>query len=86
MSEPPTVRHLGPTDLRLIAEIAGVDVASKRIEAVAHKNKGAEYLVNQFVGQVVGQMNDVQSCRSVIEEMVQEYVDTLDRLNEWADA
>ena len=58
----------------------------RRIEAVAHKNKGAEYLINQFVGQVVGQMNDVQSCRSVIEEMVQEYVDTLDRLNQWADA
>jgi NAD(P)H-dependent flavin oxidoreductase YrpB (nitropropane dioxygenase family) len=33
-------------------------------------------------GQVIGQINEVESCRSVIFNMVTEYVDHLDRLNE----
>jgi hypothetical protein len=31
---------------------------------------------------VIGQINEVESCRSVIFNMVTEYVDHLDRLNE----
>lgn len=34
------------------------------------------------VGQVVGQINEVESCRNVIFRLVSEYVDALDRLNE----
>jgi NAD(P)H-dependent flavin oxidoreductase YrpB (nitropropane dioxygenase family) len=34
------------------------------------------------VGQVVGQINEVESCRNVIFRLVNEYVDALDRLNE----
>lgn len=59
--------------------------AWERIEATAHNHEGSEYLINQFVGQVVGQMNSVRSCRAVIEDMVQEYVDTQERLNQWAE-
>jgi len=33
------------------------------------------------VGQVVGQMNQVRSSREVIQQLVEEYVDTLERLN-----
>jgi NAD(P)H-dependent flavin oxidoreductase YrpB (nitropropane dioxygenase family) len=33
-------------------------------------------------GQVIGQINEVESCRSVIFNMVTEYVDHLDQLNE----
>ena len=29
-------------------------------------------------------MNEVRSVRSVIEEMVQEYVDTMERIDGWA--
>jgi len=34
------------------------------------------------VGQVVGQMNDVRSCREVILGLVQEYLDTVERLQQ----
>ena len=59
--------------------------AWRRIEHGAHKSAGAERLVNYFVGQVVGSMNETRSVRSVIEEMVQEYVDTMERLDRWAE-
>ncbi len=67
-----------PLQPRLIGD------AWRRIEHAAHKSPGAARLVNYFVGQVVGSMNDVRSSRSVIEEMVQEYVDTMERLDDWA--
>ena len=59
--------------------------AWRRIEHGAHKSEGAARLVNYFVGQVVGSMNETRSVRSVIEEMVQEYVDTMERLDQWAE-
>ncbi len=58
--------------------------AQARISRVAHqKGSGAEKLVNYFVGQVVGSLNHVKSVRTVVEEMVQEYVDTMDRMEAW---
>ena len=57
--------------------------ARARIERTAHKSPGAEQLINYFVGQVVGSMNQVKSVRSVVEEMVQQYVDTMERLEGW---
>jgi NAD(P)H-dependent flavin oxidoreductase YrpB (nitropropane dioxygenase family) len=57
--------------------------AQERIARTAHKSPGAEELVNYFVGQVVGSMNQPKSVRSVIEELVEEYVDTMERLDEW---
>ena len=60
--------------------------AQARIRRVAHqKGSGAERLVNYFVGQVVGSLNQVKSVRSVVEEMVQEYLDTMERMNEWTE-
>ncbi len=55
--------------------------AQERIARTAHKSPGAQQLINYFVGQVVGSMNQVKSVRSVIEEMVQEYADTMERLD-----
>ena len=59
--------------------------AQARIARTAHKSPGAAALANYFVGQVVGSMNHVRSVRSVIEEMVQEYADTMARLDELAE-
>jgi len=59
--------------------------AQARISRTAHKLPGAEQLVNYFVGQIVGSLNHVKSVRTVIEELVQEYADTMERLDEWAD-
>jgi len=68
-----------PLQPRLVRE------ARARIERTAHKSAGARNLSNYFVGQIVGSMNDVKSVRSVMEEMVQEYADTMTRLDDWAD-
>ncbi len=59
--------------------------AQARIARTAHKNPGAEDLINYFVGQVVGSLNQVKSVRSVVEELVQEYADTMERLGDWAE-
>ncbi len=69
-----------PLQPRLVRE------AQARIQRTSHKNPGAAQLANYFVGQVVGSMNQVKSVRSVIEEMVSEYADTMSRLDDWADA
>ncbi len=59
--------------------------AQARIARTAHKSPGAKELINYFVGQVVGSMNQVKSVRSVVEELVQEYADTMERLDDMVD-
>jgi NAD(P)H-dependent flavin oxidoreductase YrpB (nitropropane dioxygenase family) len=59
--------------------------AQTRIARTAHKSPGAQELINYFVGQVVGSMNQVKSVRSLIEELVQEYADTMERLDDQVD-
>jgi NAD(P)H-dependent flavin oxidoreductase YrpB (nitropropane dioxygenase family) len=68
-----------PLQPRLVRE------ARARIERSAHKSKGAEQLSNYFVGQIVGSLNEVKSVRTVIEELVGEYADTMERLDDWAE-
>jgi NAD(P)H-dependent flavin oxidoreductase YrpB (nitropropane dioxygenase family) len=68
-----------PLQPRLVRE------AQARISRTAHKSKGAAELSNYFVGQIVGSMNHVKSVRSVIQEFVQEYADTMERLEDWAE-
>jgi NAD(P)H-dependent flavin oxidoreductase YrpB (nitropropane dioxygenase family) len=69
-----------PLQPRLVRE------AQARIGHFAHKNDGARALSNYFVGQVVGSMNHVKSVRTVVEELAQEYADTMARLDELAEA
>ena len=57
--------------------------AFARIQHFAHKSPGAASLVTYFVGQIVGSMNEIRSVRSVVEEMLLEYTDTLSRLESW---
>jgi NAD(P)H-dependent flavin oxidoreductase YrpB (nitropropane dioxygenase family) len=64
-----------PLQPRLVRE------AQERIARSAHKSPGAEQLANYFVGQVVGSMNHVKSVRTVMEELVSGYVDTMERLD-----
>ena len=53
----------------------------RRIHRVAHKEgTGARDLVTYFVGQVVGQMNEVKPARRVVSDMIAEFVDTMERL------
>ncbi len=60
--------------------------AEARISRTAHNHPGSAQLINYYVGQVVGSMNQVKSVRSVMEEFAQEYADTMERLDEWAQA
>ena len=59
--------------------------AQARIQRAAHKNVGAEQLANYFVGQIVGSLNHTKSVRTVMEEFAQEYADTMERLDQWAE-
>jgi NAD(P)H-dependent flavin oxidoreductase YrpB (nitropropane dioxygenase family) len=56
--------------------------ASRRIDRAAlnEENVGAVELSNYFVGQIVGQMNESISATRVVENMISEYVDVMDRL------
>jgi hypothetical protein len=67
-----------PLQPRLVRE------AQARISRTAHKSAGAGQLANYFVGQIVGSMNHVKSVRTVVEELVQGYADTMERLDDWA--
>ena len=56
--------------------------AQRRIHRVAHKaDSPARPLVTYFVGQVVGQMNVAMSTRDVVRGMVEECLDTMERMN-----
>jgi NAD(P)H-dependent flavin oxidoreductase YrpB (nitropropane dioxygenase family) len=55
--------------------------AQARIGHYARSEKSrARELVGIPVGQIVGRMNEVRPSRAVIEEMVSEFVDTVERL------
>jgi NAD(P)H-dependent flavin oxidoreductase YrpB (nitropropane dioxygenase family) len=55
--------------------------AQARIHRSAHHaGSGAEQLDTYFVGQVVGSLNRVKSARQVVLDMVDEYIDTYQRL------
>jgi NAD(P)H-dependent flavin oxidoreductase YrpB (nitropropane dioxygenase family) len=58
----------------LIAEAQG------RIARAAAANPGARDLVNYFVGQAVGQMNQVKPAAQVVLEMVDEFIDAAQRI------
>ena len=50
----------------------------------AASNEGARKLVNYFVGQAVGVMNQVKPARQVVLDMMTEYADVVARFAEEA--
>ncbi|MDQ1425464.1 MAG: hypothetical protein QOD72_2962 [Acidimicrobiaceae bacterium] len=70
-----------PEPLPMPLQSALVAEAQVRIRRAAHNTgSGAEQLDTYFVGQVVGTMDRVKPARRVVLEMVEEYIDTFDRL------
>ncbi|GAA5052294.1 NAD(P)H-dependent flavin oxidoreductase YrpB (nitropropane dioxygenase family) [Thermocatellispora tengchongensis] len=70
----------GPLPMPLQMLIA--ESAMARISRSAEfGNEGAQKLANYFVGQVVGQLNQVKPARRVVYEMIAEFGDALARLN-----
>jgi NAD(P)H-dependent flavin oxidoreductase YrpB (nitropropane dioxygenase family) len=68
---PPTLPV--PLQSALIAE------AQARINHAANSQDGAQKLANYFVGQVVGRLNRLTTCRQVVHEMISEYVEVAER-------
>jgi NAD(P)H-dependent flavin oxidoreductase YrpB (nitropropane dioxygenase family) len=59
-----------------------VGEAMARIQRVATtEGSGAQQLATYFVGQVVGNLNTVKPTRRVVLEFVEEFVDSVERLN-----
>lgn len=54
--------------------------AENRIARSAATNDGARQLINYFVGQAVGQMNQPKPAAKVVLEMVEGYIDAAGRL------
>lgn len=58
-----------------------INEANKRIDRAAHEpNSGAAQLANYFVGQIVGTMNQVKPAGRVVVEMVEEFIDAMQRV------
>jgi NAD(P)H-dependent flavin oxidoreductase YrpB (nitropropane dioxygenase family) len=59
-----------------------VDDAIRRIDRAAHQEgTGAHRLANYFVGQVVGAMNESKPAARVVYEMIEEFIESVERLN-----
>jgi NAD(P)H-dependent flavin oxidoreductase YrpB (nitropropane dioxygenase family) len=72
----------GPGAMPMPLQSMLVGEALGRIQRVATKEgSGANQLATYFVGQIVGSMNTVKPTRRVVLEMVEEFVDAVERLN-----
>jgi NAD(P)H-dependent flavin oxidoreductase YrpB (nitropropane dioxygenase family) len=72
----------GPGPLPMPIQPMLIGPAMARIHRVAEKHgTGANELVTYFVGQIVGSMNTVRPTRRVVLEMVDEFIDAVQRLH-----
>jgi NAD(P)H-dependent flavin oxidoreductase YrpB (nitropropane dioxygenase family) len=69
-----------PAPLPMPLQGALVADAENRIARAAATNDGARQLINYFVGQAVGQMNQPKPAGKVVLEMVEGYIDAASRL------
>jgi NAD(P)H-dependent flavin oxidoreductase YrpB (nitropropane dioxygenase family) len=59
-----------------------IDTAIRRIDRAAHhEGTGANQLANYFVGQIVGDMNESKSATRVVYDMIEEFIESVERLN-----
>jgi NAD(P)H-dependent flavin oxidoreductase YrpB (nitropropane dioxygenase family) len=73
----------GPGPLPMPMQPILVAPALQRVARVADAaGSGGQQLVTYFVGQVVGAMNTVKPTRRVVLEMVEEFIDAVDRLDD----
>jgi NAD(P)H-dependent flavin oxidoreductase YrpB (nitropropane dioxygenase family) len=76
----------GPGAMPMPLQSMLVGEALGRIQRVATKEgSGANQLATYFVGQIVGSMNTVKPARRVVLEMVEEFVEAIERLNRLVD-
>jgi NAD(P)H-dependent flavin oxidoreductase YrpB (nitropropane dioxygenase family) len=71
----------GPTPLPLPLQSVVSEHVLRRLDTLAEKgNKGAQDLATYWVGQGVGLMNKVRPAREVVQEMMRDYLDAVERL------
>jgi NAD(P)H-dependent flavin oxidoreductase YrpB (nitropropane dioxygenase family) len=71
-----------PDPLGMPLQTALVTGAQVRInQAATHPGAEARELATYFVGQVVGSLDKVRPVRSVVLDMVEEFIDTIGRLD-----
>jgi NAD(P)H-dependent flavin oxidoreductase YrpB (nitropropane dioxygenase family) len=59
-----------------------VDDAIRRIDRAAHHpGSGAEQLANYYVGQIVGAMNESKPASRVVYEMIEDFIEAVERLD-----
>ena len=76
-------RPQGPGPLPMPLQPLLVGPALQRVARVAAtQGSGGQQLVTYFVGQVVGAMNTVKPTRRVVLEMVEEFIDAVERLDD----
>jgi NAD(P)H-dependent flavin oxidoreductase YrpB (nitropropane dioxygenase family) len=76
-------RDDAPKPLPMPLQTALVAEAQARIHRSAHRpGSGAEQLDTYFVGQVVGVLDRVRPARQVVLDMVEEYIESFERLRE----
>jgi NAD(P)H-dependent flavin oxidoreductase YrpB (nitropropane dioxygenase family) len=71
----------GPGPLPMPMQPVLIREAMARIGRVADKPGGAQDLVTYFVGQVVGSMDTVKPAGRVVLEMVEEFIEAVERLD-----
>ena len=73
-----------PASLGMPLQPILVNDAVRRIDRAAHNaGSGAEQLANYFVGQIVGSMNESKPAARVVYEMIEEFIESIERLNVW---
>ncbi len=76
----------GPGPLPMPIQPLLVGPALQRIyRGAAKEGSGAQQLATYFVGEVVGRMNTVKPTRRVVLEMIEEFIDAVQRLDELID-
>jgi NAD(P)H-dependent flavin oxidoreductase YrpB (nitropropane dioxygenase family) len=74
-SDPANPEPLGmPLQMILVGE------AEQRIARTATSNEGSRRLINYFVGQAVGMMNESKPATTVVFDLVEQYVDAATRI------
>ena len=75
-------RSDAPASLGMPLQPILVDEAVRRIDRAAHHaGSGAEQLANYFVGQIVGSMNQSKPAARVVYEMIEDFIEAIERLN-----
>jgi NAD(P)H-dependent flavin oxidoreductase YrpB (nitropropane dioxygenase family) len=71
-----------PDPLPMPLQTMATTSALSRISRNLHKDKGAQELATTPAGQVIGLIHQVRSCKQIVQDMKEDYVEALGRIDE----